>query len=104
MRVRHLSLALLLILAACAGPKLGPPPPGPAVPRVQPPPAAPAPAPAPAPEAPPVGPVTPPAVSGDMIFDAWAAAFYGRALKAGIPRDLLEREMAGLTPDPRVAS
>ncbi len=49
-------------------------------------------------------PVTPPAVSGDMIFDAWAAEFYGRAIKAGIPRDLLDREMAGLTPDPRVTS
>lgn len=48
--------------------------------------------------------VRPPTVSGDMIFDAWAQAFYGRALKAGVPRDLLEREMAGLTPDPRVAS
>ena len=49
-------------------------------------------------------PVTPPTVSGDMVFDAWAAEFYGRAVKAGIPRDLLDREMAGLTPDPRVAS
>ena len=39
-----------------------------------------------------------------MIFDAWAAEFYGRAIKAGIPRDLLDREMAGLTPDPRVTS
>jgi membrane-bound lytic murein transglycosylase B len=39
-----------------------------------------------------------------MIFDAWAAEFYGRALKAGISRALLDREMAGLTPDPRVAS
>jgi lytic murein transglycosylase len=51
-----------------------------------------------------VTPVTPPAVSGDMVFDAWAAAFYGRAVAAGIPRDLLGREMAGLTPDPRVTS
>ncbi|MDB5423072.1 MAG: peptidoglycan-binding protein, partial [Phenylobacterium sp.] len=47
-------------------------------------------------------PVKPPAVSGDMVFDAWAAEFSGRALKAGIPRALLDREMAGLTPDPRV--
>jgi len=39
-----------------------------------------------------------------MIFDAWAADFYGRALKAGVPREVLDREMAGLTPDPRVAS
>jgi membrane-bound lytic murein transglycosylase B len=51
-----------------------------------------------------VTPVTPPAVSGDMVFDAWAVAFYGRAVAAGIPRDLLDREMAGLTPDPRVTS
>jgi lytic murein transglycosylase len=49
-------------------------------------------------------PVTPPVVSEDMVFDAWAAEFYGRAIKAGIPRDLLDREMAGLTPDPRVTA
>ena len=48
--------------------------------------------------------MTPPAASGDMVFDAWAAEFYGRALKAGIARNLLDREMAGLTPDPRVTS
>jgi membrane-bound lytic murein transglycosylase B len=103
MRARHLSLVLFALAAACTGPKLGPPPPG-QVPGVQPPPPAPAPTPAPAPEAPSAGPVTPPAVSGDMIFDAWAADFYGRALKAGVPREVLDREMAGLTPDPRVAS
>jgi membrane-bound lytic murein transglycosylase B len=39
-----------------------------------------------------------------MIFDAWAADFYGRAVKAGISPALLDREMAGLTPDPRVAT
>jgi lytic murein transglycosylase len=38
-----------------------------------------------------------------MIFDAWAADFQVRALKAGIAPDLLRREMAGLIPDPRVA-
>jgi lytic murein transglycosylase len=37
-----------------------------------------------------------------MVFDAWAAEFYVKAVKAGIPRDVLDREMAGLTPDPRV--
>ena len=99
MRARHLSLVLLAVLAACASPAVKPP----LRPASVPPPAA-APIPAPAPETPTVSPVTPPAVSGDMIFDAWAAAFYGRALKAGIARDLLTREMAGLTPDPRVAS
>ncbi|MGZ5948504.1 MAG: lytic murein transglycosylase, partial [Caulobacteraceae bacterium] len=40
----------------------------------------------------------------DMVFDAWAAEFYGRAVKAGISPALLTREMAGLTPDPRVTS
>jgi membrane-bound lytic murein transglycosylase B len=59
--------------------------------------------PTPTPETPSVSPVTPPAVSGDMIFDAWASAFYGKALKAGVRREVLDREMAGLTPDPRVA-
>jgi membrane-bound lytic murein transglycosylase B len=48
---------------------------------------------------PPSGPVR----SGDAAYDAWAAAFYQRALKAGLPADLLDRELAGLTPDPRVA-
>jgi lytic murein transglycosylase len=50
------------------------------------------------------GPIRPPAASGDMVFDAWAAQFYGRAVKAGIAPALLQREMAGLTPDPRVTS
>jgi membrane-bound lytic murein transglycosylase B len=102
MRCRHLSLVLLALVAACASPAAKPPPPMPV--PVAPPPAVAPPAPAPPAEAAPVTPVTPPAVSGDMIFDAWAAEFYGRALKAGIPRSLLDREMAGLTPDPRVAS
>lgn len=48
--------------------------------------------------------IAPPTASGDMIFDAWAADFQGRALAAGISAPLLTREMAGLTPDPRVAS
>ncbi len=39
-----------------------------------------------------------------MVFDAWAAEFYVRAVKAGISPALLDREMAGLTPDPRVTS
>ncbi|MGZ6015838.1 MAG: lytic murein transglycosylase [Phenylobacterium sp.] len=105
MRVRHLSLVLFALVAACASPAARPPPPQPAPiappPRVEPPPAAAAPA--PTPNTAPVSPVTPPAVSGDMIFDAWASAFYPKALQAGIRRDVLDREMAGLTPDPRVA-
>jgi membrane-bound lytic murein transglycosylase B len=100
MRPRHLPLILLALVAACASPAVKPPRPRPA--PVAPPAAAPAPA--PTPDAAPVSPVTPPVVSGDMVFDAWAAAFYGRAIKAGIAPTLLAREMAGLTPDPRVTS
>lgn len=47
--------------------------------------------------------VAPPTASGDMIFDAWASEFQGRALAAGIRPEVLSREMAGLAPDPRVA-
>ena len=47
--------------------------------------------------------ILPPVASGDIIFDAWATEFQGRALEAGVDRDILIREMAGLTPDPRVA-
>lgn len=47
--------------------------------------------------------VAPPTASGDMIFDAWASEFQGRALAAGIRPEVLGRELAGLTPDPRVA-
>jgi len=48
--------------------------------------------------------VAPPTASGDMIFDAWAVEFQGRALAAGIKPEVLSREMAGLTPDPRVGA
>ncbi len=47
--------------------------------------------------------IVPPTASGDMIFDAWASEFQGRALAAGIAAEVLSREMAGLTPDPGVA-
>jgi membrane-bound lytic murein transglycosylase B len=47
--------------------------------------------------------VAPPTASGDMIFDAWASEFQGRALAAGIRPEVLSRELAGLTPDPRIA-
>ena len=47
--------------------------------------------------------IAPPTASGDQIFDAWASEFQGRALAAGIDPVVLSREMAGLTPDARVA-
>jgi lytic murein transglycosylase len=94
MRARHLSLVALALLAACASPAAKPPLPTrlPAAPpsaNPSPPPPEAAPPGAPAPTA---GPVTPPAVSGDMVFDAWAAEFYVKAVKAGIPRDVLDRQ------------
>ncbi|RAK58201.1 lytic murein transglycosylase [Phenylobacterium deserti] len=94
--MRRSHLVLMLALAGCASQ-------APHTPQPQP---APAPPPAaqPAPPPPVAGPVRPPAVSGDQIFDAWAAEFYGRAVQAGIRRSTLDRELAGLTPDPRVAS
>ena len=46
----------------------------------------------------------PPVVSGDLAFDTWLYAFRGRALAAGLSPQLLDRELAGLTPDPRAAA
>lgn len=40
--------------------------------------------------------------SGDAGFTVWLSDFYDRALKAGLPPALLDRELAGLTADPRV--
>lgn len=40
--------------------------------------------------------------SGDPIFDAWSADFTSRAVAGGWSPELLTRELAGLTPDPRV--
>ncbi|HZZ66850.1 MAG TPA: lytic murein transglycosylase [Phenylobacterium sp.] len=103
MRARHfLALACLAILTACASPAARPPLPTrlPTTPSARPAPRTP-------PEAAPppaVTPIAPPAASGDMVFDAWASEFYGKALKAGIDRAVLGREMAGLTPDPRVTA
>jgi lytic murein transglycosylase len=39
-----------------------------------------------------------------MVFDAWAEGFYARAVAAGVPPALIQREFRGLTPDPRVAN
>lgn len=88
MRRRYL-LVPLFILAGCATPaNRTPPPPG----------TPPSEAPAPAPGAP----ITPPAASGDMQFDAWAASFFNKAVAAGLSPDFVQRQMAGLTPDPRI--
>lgn len=96
MRRRHLALVLSLAAASCASPYKPP--------AVAPPTRAPAPPPVAAAQPAPVSPVKPPTVSGDMVFDAWAADFYPRAVAAGISPAVLDREFAGLTPDPRVAS
>jgi membrane-bound lytic murein transglycosylase B len=44
------------------------------------------------------GPVT----SGDPAFDEWARGFVDKAIRDGWPADVLRREFAGLTPEPRV--
>ncbi|MDB5453786.1 MAG: peptidoglycan-binding protein, partial [Caulobacteraceae bacterium] len=82
--MRHPHLLLLYVLAGCASPAASPAPPAQAQPMAM--------------------AVRPPTASGDMIFDAWAVDFQGRAVKAGVEPALFDREMAGLTPDPRVAS
>ncbi|WP_304166424.1 lytic murein transglycosylase [Phenylobacterium aquaticum] len=81
---------LVLLLAGCADPAPN------LLPAVSPLPAA------PTPQSP--APVVAPTQSGDPGFDAWASAFYGRAVQAGLPSALLDRELAGLVPDPRVTS
>lgn len=74
---------------------------------------APAPAPAPTsrPQTPQTVPTTPapaaPPTQADaetQAFDAWLADFRPRALAAGLSPALLDRELSGLTPDPRVIS
>ncbi|MBA4013711.1 MAG: lytic murein transglycosylase [Phenylobacterium sp.] len=84
-------LFLVLLLAGCAGPT---PPPPTHTPLPGPPPA-----PTPAPAA-----LVPPTTSGDAGFDAWRSDFRGRAIAAGLPGALVDRELAGLTPNPRVIS
>src|SRR4051812_22899915 len=102
MRRRSLfSLLPFLTLAACATPQGPAPtrvPPAATPPAVQAPPAN-----SSIPPPPPVS-IAPPTASGDMVFDAWAAEFQPRALAAGIAPAVLAREMAGLTPNPRVAA
>ncbi|MCI3131866.1 lytic murein transglycosylase [Phenylobacterium aquaticum] len=79
---------LVLLLAGCADPTPN------LLPAVSPLPAA------PTPQSP--APVVSPTQSGDPGFDGWARDFYGRAVKAGLPSELLDRELAGLVSDPRV--
>ncbi|HSV03536.1 MAG TPA: lytic murein transglycosylase [Phenylobacterium sp.] len=99
--MRFRNLLILLALAGCAvQPTYAPRPPATRAPPASP--AQPAPPPPVAAEAPPL--VRPPTASGDQVFDAWAADFYPRAIKAGIRPEVFLREFAGLAPDPRVAS
>lgn len=42
--------------------------------------------------------------SGDPGFDEWRGQFSARAAAAGLPQALIDRELAGLTPNPRVIS
>ena len=84
-------LFLVLLLAGCAGP--APPTPSAAGPR-------------PAEPQPPPGPAQPAAseagASGDAGFEAWRADFRSRAVAAGLSPALVDRELAGLTPNPKV--
>ncbi|NQE63308.1 lytic murein transglycosylase [Caulobacter sp. RHG1] len=86
---------LVLLLAGCAdtspqGPLTAITPPSPA-PRPQAP-AAPAPSP------------TTPVPAGELAFDTWLADFRVRAQAQGLSPQLLDRELAGVTPDPKVIS
>jgi lytic murein transglycosylase len=82
---------LLLTLAGCADPQLEPTLTQVAG-TVQPP-APPPPVPAPV-----------PVVSGDPNFDAWLAQFKPKAVLAGVPQEVVDRETAGLTPDDSVVA
>jgi membrane-bound lytic murein transglycosylase B len=87
---------LALIVAGCADPSLEPSL-GVTTPAPQPASGTPAVPAIPAPSAS----LTP---SGDPNFDAWMAGFYVRARDAGVPAAVLDRELAGLTPDPRAST
>ncbi|HJV40929.1 lytic murein transglycosylase [Caulobacter sp.] len=54
------------------------------------------------PETPPA--TLPPAPAEELAFDAWLKDFRGRAMAAGLSAELLDRELSGLTPDPKVIS
>jgi membrane-bound lytic murein transglycosylase B len=87
---------ILLLLAGCADPQVTPPVLTPGA-ILQPPAAAPAATPAPP------APVSIPS-SGDMSFDQWRAQFAPKAVVAGVPLEVVQRELAGLTPDAQVVS
>ncbi|MET3666895.1 lytic murein transglycosylase [Caulobacter sp. 1776] len=55
------------------------------------------------PSAPAPTPATP-VPAGELAFDTWLADFRVRALAAGLSAELLDRELAGVTPDPKVIS
>lgn len=86
---------LVLLLAGCADTS----PQGPLT-AVSPPPP---PAPRPQPSAPTPGSTTP-VPAGELAFDTWLADFRVRALAAGLSPQLLDRELSGVTPDPKVIS
>ncbi|WP_454761460.1 lytic murein transglycosylase [Caulobacter segnis] len=86
---------LVLLLAGCADTS----PQGPLT-AVSPPPP---PAPRPQPSAPTQVPATP-VPAGELAFDTWLLDFRGRALAAGLSPQLLDRELSGVTPDPKVIS
>lgn len=57
---------------------------------------------APAPEGPP--PPVDATAGADPAFDAWLASFRSRALSSGLPQGVIDRELAGLTPNPKVVA
>ncbi|WP_374655826.1 lytic murein transglycosylase [Phenylobacterium sp.] len=85
-------LFLVLLLAGCAGPAPSPPAPSSAGPHPAP----------PQPGNAPLQPPADPASSGDADFDSWRAAFRDKAVAAGLAPALVDRELAGLTPNPKV--
>lgn len=88
---------LVLLLAGCADTS----PQGPLT-AVSPSP--PQPAPRPQPTSAPTPTPTTPVPSGELAFDTWLADFRVRALAAGLSAQLLDRELSGVTPNPRVIS
>jgi lytic murein transglycosylase len=88
---------LVLLLAGCADTS----PQGPLTPLAPPPPPPPSPGPA-APGS--VVDTATPVPPGELAFDTWLADFRVRAQAAGLSETLLNRELGGVIPDPRVIS